>query len=99
MIARHVNLGRVVIVIGGLLVFAALASHMFAAGENPWKWIGLLAGMITGFLALILLGRTLGGWLADRLGKDREHWRREGIRWSVLLPTFGLMLYRWLGVG
>lgn len=99
MIARHVNLGRVVIVVGGLLVVAALTSQIFAAGENPLAFLALFGVVIGGILALLLLGRTLGGWLAGRMAKDPEPWRREGMRWAVVLPVTALMLYRWFGLG
>ena len=97
MIARKVNLGRAVIVTGGLLALAALAS-VFAAGDAR-RWALVFVALALGFPALVLLGRRAGGWAAMRLGQDRADGERSGIGVAVGLPLLAITLSRWFGLG
>jgi hypothetical protein len=96
MIARHVNLGRVVIVIGGVLAFAALIGLAFAHGERPWIWTGVLASVAVGFTGVLLIGRAVGGLVARRLAADVEEGRRAGLQLTALTVAVGTGLWRWL---
>ena len=96
MTARKINLGRAVIVAGGLLVLAALAS-VFSGDLRTWAVV--FAAITVGFTGLVVLGRTLGGRAAERLGQDRIAGQRSGIGLAVGLPLLLITLSRWLGLG
>ena len=97
MIARKMNLGRAVIVAGGLLVLAALSSVF--SGADLGAWAVTFVAITLGFTGLIILGRTLGGRAAARLGQDRVTGQRSGIGLAVGLPLLLITLTRWLGLG
>ncbi len=97
MIARKINLGRAVIAAGGLLVLAALAS-VFAGGDLR-AWATAFVAIAAGFGGLVLIGRTLGGRAAVRLGYDPVAGQRSGIGLAIGLPLLAITLSRWLGLG
>jgi len=97
MIARKMNLGQAVIVAGGLIVLAAL-SAVLAKGDLR-TWAAVFIGIALAFTGLLLLGRTLGGRAAVRLGRDRLHGERAGIAVAIGLPLLAITLSRWLGLG
>lgn len=92
----RLNLARFVILAGGVLVFLALASQMFTNSDRPWFWIGVLAGAVLAFPALLLTGQALGGWMAKRQGGDVEEGRRLGLQSALLLIGALIALERWL---
>ena len=94
MFARHVTLGRVVIVIGGLLVLAALSSQVPPASRLFWG--GVFAGGAAAFLAILLAGRTIGGWLAVRHGRDLQQGHRAGMQAAAVTMAVSIGIYRYL---
>ena len=95
---RSLNLGRVVLIIGGLVACAALTS-VVKTGASAGAWAATFLGVVAGFGALILLGRSLGGRAALRWGQDRERGELTGAGLAVGLPVLAITLSRWLGLG
>lgn len=93
MFARHLTLGRAVIVIAGLLVFVGLVSQVWASGAPTAYWAGVFAAAIAAFAAAVLIGRTIGGYTAVRLGRDQEQGRMTGIRLMMLALWIALLTY------
>jgi hypothetical protein len=95
MIARHINLGRVVIVIGGVLVFLALLALIWSTSARPVYWTGVYVAVLTGCVLTVLLGRGLGGLVAERSGRARQQGHSQGALAAVALLAVGIAALRW----
>ena len=99
MFARQLSLGRVVIGAAGLLVLAAVVSQRIPPSERPAAWAAACGAAVLAFVALLLIGRTLGERAATRFGQDPDAGRLTGVGVAIGLPIILYTTWRWFGGG
>ena len=93
MFARHVTLGRVVIVVAGLLVLVSLASRFWGDQQSAAHW-AVFGGAALVLAAILSVGRAVGRWAAGRRGANRKQGGKYGMVAAALLFWLTLNLYR-----
>ena len=79
--------------IAGVLVYLALLSQVWASGGPTAYWALVYAATIAAVVMAALLGRTVGGWIAGRVGRDRAEGRQLGMAAFAFLGWLVLNTY------